>query len=102
MTEQIIVKSSIEVVVNLMEAKELPAFAPYKDMMTQYACKGSVELHREISTDSLDCLVNRVLDFLSFPIPDGNVNPDHQKVLEFCLELCQRIRRGQILLIHCW
>ena len=53
MTEQIIVNSSIEVVVNLMEAKELPAFAPYKDMMTQYACKGPVDRNRELSTDSL-------------------------------------------------
>ena len=63
-------------------------------------------LYRSSSRDnhrfSLDVLVNRVLDFLSFPIPDGNVNPDDQKVLDFCLELCQRIQRGQVLLVHCW
>jgi hypothetical protein len=48
-----------------------------------------------------DYLVNREIEFISFPIPDGSVHRDNQRVLDFCLELCDRIKQGQVVLVHC-
>jgi hypothetical protein len=49
-----------------------------------------------------DYLVNRPVEFISFPIRDGSVHQDNQCVLDFCLELCDRVKRGQVVLVHCW
>lgn len=49
----------------------------------------------------VDDLVNREIEFVSFPIHDGLVNQDNQRVLDFCLQLCDRIRQGQVVLVHC-
>jgi len=46
-------------------------------------------------------LVNREIEFISFPIRDRSVHPDNQRVLDFCLHLRDRIERGQVVLIHC-
>jgi len=48
-----------------------------------------------------DCLVNREVEFISFPIRDRFIHLDNQRVLDFCLELCDRIKQGQVLLVHC-
>ena len=40
MTQQFILDSSIEVIVNLMEEEELKSFTPYKAMMLEYAKPG--------------------------------------------------------------
>lgn len=47
-------------------------------------------------------LANRSMEFISFPIKDGDINQDDQYVLNFCLDLCDRLRRGQKILVHCW
>jgi len=47
-------------------------------------------------------LANRRIEFLSFPIRDRSINDDHNAVLEFCLKLCDRIKRGEVILVHCW
>ncbi len=49
-----------------------------------------------------DYLVNREVEFVSFPIRDQSVHEDNQGVLDFCLELCDRVKRGQVVLVHCW
>jgi hypothetical protein len=49
-----------------------------------------------------DYLVNREIEFLSFPILNRSVHQDNQQVLDFCLELCDRIKGGQVVLVHCW
>jgi len=49
-----------------------------------------------------DYLDNREIEFISFPIRDASVQKDNQRVLDFCLELCDRIKRGQVVLVHCW
>jgi len=46
-------------------------------------------------------LVNREIEFISFPIRDGLVHEDNQRVLDFCLELCDRVKNGQVILVHC-
>jgi hypothetical protein len=53
-------------------------------------------------TFSFDYLVNREIEFISFPIHDGSVHQDNQRVLDFCLQICDRIRRRQVVLVHCW
>ena len=40
MTEQFIIKSSVQVIVNLMETEELIGFTPYEELMKEYAQKG--------------------------------------------------------------
>lgn len=40
MTKQFINKSSVQVIVNLMEKEELVGFTPYEELMTEYATKG--------------------------------------------------------------
>ena len=101
MTEQFIVHSSIEVIVNLMEEEELKSFTPYRALMLEYAQSGSLELENGEHL-SFRFLVQRDLEFLSFPIRDGHIHEDHQAVLQFSLGLCQRLQRGQKILIHCW
>jgi hypothetical protein len=49
-----------------------------------------------------DCLVNRTVEFISFPIQDQHVHREDKRVLDFCLELCERVKRGQVVLVHCW
>jgi hypothetical protein len=49
-----------------------------------------------------DYLVNREVEFISFPIGDRSVHEDNQRILDFCLELCDRIKRGEVVLVHCW
>lgn len=97
-----IVDAGVQVVVNTMEIEELKTFTPYQQTMLEHAkgCKTSVFIVRIIS--SVDCLANREIEFISFPIRDQSVHQDNQRVLEFCLELCERIKRGQVVLVHCW
>ena len=47
-------------------------------------------------------LENRGVEFISFPIRDQSVHQDNQRVLDFCLELYDRIKQGQVVLVHCW
>jgi hypothetical protein len=49
-----------------------------------------------------DYLVNRTIEFISFPIVNRSIHPNNQDVLDFCLELCERVKRGQVVLVHCW
>ncbi|CAF1522016.1 unnamed protein product [Adineta steineri] len=84
LTRQII-DAGVQVVVNIMEIEELKTFTPYQDTMLQHAKE-----------------VNRQLEFISFPIRDQSVHQDNQRVLDFCLELCDRVKRGQVVLVHCW
>lgn len=108
MTEQFIINSSVQVIVNLMEKNELTSFTPYEELMQEYANKGNILIDEDdfILFWLVCCCywssVNRSLEFISFPLRDGHVNEDHQQVLDFCLNLCQRLKQGQILLIHCW
>ncbi|CAF1340909.1 unnamed protein product [Rotaria sordida] len=80
-----IINAGVQVVVNIMEIEECKTFTPYKDLM--------LELAKE---------ANREIEFISFPIRDQSVHQDNQRVLDFCLELCDRIKRGQVVLVHCW
>ncbi|CAM4782521.1 unnamed protein product [Rotaria magnacalcarata] len=64
---------------------QLKTFTPYQDVMLQYAKEE-----------------NREIEFVSFPIQDQSVHQDNQCVLDFCLELCDRVKRGQVVLVHCW
>ncbi|UJR24004.1 hypothetical protein I4U23_026969 [Adineta vaga] len=84
LTRQII-DAGIQVVVNIMEIEELKRFTPYQEIMLQHATE-----------------VDRQLEFISFPIRDQSVHQDNQRVLEFCLELCDRVKKGQVVLVHCW
>ncbi|CAF1151176.1 unnamed protein product, partial [Didymodactylos carnosus] len=77
--------SGIQIFVNLLELEEMKLFAPYEIEMKKYAQEA-----------------NRSVEFISFPIPDHSINPDNQKVLAFCLSLCDRLKKGQVILIHCW
>ena len=43
-----IVDAGIEVVVNIMEIKELERFTPYEDLMSQYAKEGSIFKFKEL------------------------------------------------------
>ncbi|CAF1486013.1 unnamed protein product [Didymodactylos carnosus] len=70
--------AGVQVIVNIMETEEL------KDLY-----------HIEI-------LFNREIEFISFPIRDRSVHQDNQFVLDFCLELCDRVKRRQVALVHCW
>ncbi|CAF3424189.1 unnamed protein product [Rotaria sp. Silwood1] len=80
-----IIDAGVQVVVNIMEIEELKTFTPYKDLMLQFAKE-----------------VNREIEFISFPIRDQSVHQDDQHVLDFCLGLGDRIKRGQVILVHCW
>ena len=114
-----IIDAGVQVVVNTMEDEELTKRTPYQDIMRQHAKEGmsSFIAFLQSTLDSTDrkCksdehsiklvlyhLANRELEFISFPIRDQSVHQDNQRVLDFCLELCDRIRRGQVILIHCW
>ena len=109
-TEKLIIDHPINVIINLMVKKELTHFVPYEDLMKEYAKKG-IFFYRSTLKSFVDrnivlflcrSLVNRSLEFVSFPIRDQHIDENHERVLEFCLDLCQRLKRGQILLIHCW
>ncbi|CAF2614515.1 unnamed protein product [Rotaria sp. Silwood2] len=93
-----IIDVGVQVVVNIMEIEELKRFTPYKDLMLQLA--------KEEKQNNLICffddLENREIEFISFPIRDQSVHQINQCVLDFCLELCDRIKRGQVVLVHCW
>ncbi|CAF1026462.1 unnamed protein product [Rotaria sp. Silwood1] len=80
-----IIDAGVQVVVNIMEIEELKTFTPYKDLMLQFAKE-----------------VNREIEFISFPIRDQSVHQDDQHVLDFCLGLGDRIKQGQVVLVHCW
>ncbi|CAF1365232.1 unnamed protein product [Rotaria sordida] len=93
-----IINAGVQVVVNIMEIEECKTFTPYKDLM--------LELAKEEKQNKFICLfddlANREIEFISFPIRDQSVHQDNQRVLDFCLELCDRIKRGQVVLVHCW
>jgi hypothetical protein len=84
-----------------MGIKELRNFTPYQDIMLQYAKECKINMKIKFIC-MIDYLVNREIEFISFPIHDGSVHQDNQHVLDFCLQLCDRIRRGQVVLVHCW
>ncbi|CAF1237108.1 unnamed protein product [Adineta ricciae] len=84
LTRQII-DAGVEVVVNIMEIEELKRFTPYQQTMLEHAAE-----------------IDRQMEFISFPIRDQSVHQDNQRVLEFCLELCERVKKGQVVLVHCW
>ena len=39
--------------------------------------------------------------FVHFPIGDGGTR-SNEDVLQFCIGLCDRICRGEVLYVHCW
>lgn len=87
-----------------MEIQELQSFTPYKDIMSEYAQQGKkAELNRFVLfIYFVGNVENRKIEFISFPIQDQSTHRDDQRVLEFCLELCKRIKGGQVVLVHCW
>ncbi|CAF3802394.1 unnamed protein product [Adineta steineri] len=81
-----IYESGVHVFVNLMEPKELVRFTPYESDIQEYARQD-----------------NQKIKFISFPMPDQYICRDNEKLLDFCLNLCKRIRDDQQkILVHCW
>ncbi len=100
-----IVDTGVQVVVNIMEIEELKTFTPYKDIMLQHAKEGIIVIGFIFKSNlkfMFDYLANREIEFISFPIRDQSVHQDNQRVLDFCLELCDRVKRGEVILVHCW
>lgn len=60
------------------------------------------ELRRFNPYDAVAKAVNEQTQFVSFPIPDGNIVSDSDVSSFVAGDLSSRIERGEVLYIHCW
>lgn len=66
MTQRLIVDSSIEVIVNLMEEEELKSFTPYQAMMLEYAKTGLFSPSLSIIRLSRSSLISSTIGGIPF------------------------------------